>query len=827
MTIKTPYLYNHNIMKRHCFLLTMACMATLLLPAQASTININGKECAIDTTANYQLGPGVQHTAFTLTIGSTKHNCYLLEIDLTNPYNAIEEYQSQSRMGATETLASAFQQLDAEQHRTIAGVNSNFWVVSSQNTGTTKGLLGQPFSATARNGVLIGEPSDWNAGHGDRGVVMIDRQKKVYIDNMNFVGTVHIASNDYAIRDVNRTRELPDTNEITLFNHYIGTNPTRSTDGIEIVFSTNQWNINGTMTCTVTAVNNMGGTVLTAGTGVLQGRGTGATALSQLNVGDSFTMSLGVVSTNDENLHPDIMQMVTGNALILKDGVQTARNTNEAYNNQNYPRTVLATNATRNKFWMMVAEKPGMFSADMCAVLQQCGATEAAGLDGGGSAQMCINGTVINTTTDGAPRQVANSIWVLSTAPDDTIVTRIVPSATHFELPFYGTPKVQFLAYNQYDVLLNKDLQGVQLSCDPATGFIDDNGQFVCNGTGDITATYGNAQATIHVTLKEGTDISIRLDSVLISDDTNYAVEVYGIINSEKTPLKPKALNWTTKDASVCSVTQEGVINGVNNGHCMVYGTLGEKTDSILVRVEIPEHKPLAWCTDFTSDKIQITGSNTAWNTQVLLQDDNKSAVTIHFTGGRGANLKIIPNTPLYSLPDYVELRYEPNDFPIQKITATLYANNSSTLYNYSTTSNTPNQANRLVINIDSLLGSPNDIAIYPLRMGYISFLLDVNAEKKDYTMLLDRLYLHYGELSLGFNPATTPDWSIYPNPACDALIIRGAKQGDKAFLYNLQGQVVAQTTLQGNNDILNIQTLSAGQYLLKINNTTTKVIKR
>ncbi len=827
MTIKTPYLYNHNIMKRHYFLSTMACIATLLLPAHASTININGKECAIDTTADYQLGPGVQHTAFTLTIGTAKHNCYLLEIDLTNPYNTIEEYQSQSRMGATETLASAYQQLNAEQHRTIAGVNCNFWVVSSQNTGTTKGMLGQPFSATARNGVLIGEPSDWNAGHGDRGVVMIDRQKKVYIDNMNFAGTVCIASNDYAIRDVNRPRELPDQDEITLFNHYLGTNPTRSTDGIEIVFSTNEWNINGTMTCTVTAVNRTGGTVITSGTGVLQGRGTGATALSQLNIGDTFTMSLGVISTNDENLHPDIMQMVTGNALILKDGVQTARNTNEAYNNQNYPRTVLATNAARNKFWMMVAEKPGMFSADMCAILQQCGATEAAGLDGGGSAQMCIGGTVINTTTDGAPRQVANSIWVFSTAPDDTVVTRIVPSATNIELPFYGTLQMQFMAYNQYGVLLNKDLQGVQLTCDPAAGYIDNNGLFVCTGEGDITATYGNAQATVHVTVKQGTDISIRLDSVLLSDDTNYAVEVYGIINSEKTPLQPKALSWTTKDATVCSVTQEGVINGVSNGYCWVYGTLGNKTDSLLVRVEIPEHKPLAWCTDFTSDKMQITGSNSAWNTQVVLQDDNKTAVTIHFTGGRGANLKIKPATPLYSLPDYVELRYEPADFPIQKINATLYANNSSKLYNYTSTSNTPDQANRLVINIDSLLGNPDDIAVYPVRLGYISFLLDVNAEQKDYTMLLDGLYLHYGELSLGFNPATTPDWSIYPNPARDALVICGAKQGDIATLYNLQGQVVAQTTLQGNNDILSIQTLSAGQYLLKINNTTTKLIKR
>ncbi|HCS87497.1 MAG TPA: hypothetical protein DIW30_03520, partial [Bacteroidales bacterium] len=82
-------------MKRHYIPAAAVCLMSLTAQAQTGTMDINGKQCAIDTTAYYQAGPGIQHTAFTLTIGSTKHNCYMLEIDLTNQYNTVEEYQSQ------------------------------------------------------------------------------------------------------------------------------------------------------------------------------------------------------------------------------------------------------------------------------------------------------------------------------------------------------------------------------------------------------------------------------------------------------------------------------------------------------------------------------------------------------------------------------------------------------------------------------------------------------------------------------------------------------------------------------------------------------------
>ncbi|MCM1035140.1 MAG: phosphodiester glycosidase family protein, partial [Prevotella sp.] len=513
-------------MKQHITTLLLATLTIGFASAQSGTINLNGKTCPIDTTEHYQVGPGIWYTAFTLNISGTKHNCYILETDLTNPYNTVEEYQSSSQMGSTEKLTSASKQLDAPLHHTIGGVNCNFWVVSSQDVGETQGMVGQPFAGTARNGVLIGEPSNWNAGHGDRGYVMLDRNKQLYIDNMDFAGTLYYNEQQYNLRDVNRPRVNPSDNEITLFNHYLGSKPTRTTDGIEIVFKTDDWRINGTFNCEVTAVNTSGNTLLTEGMGALQGRGSGKDFLSAMQVGNRFQINLGVISTNNPQLQPDIMQMVTGNALLLVDGQQTNRNTNEGYNNQNYPRTLLATNAQHNRLWMFVAEKPGMYTADMCAILQQCGAAFAAGMDGGGSAQMCLFGNILNPTTEGTPRAVANSLWVLSTAPDDPVITALSTSVTTIVLPKYGTFRPTFKGYNQYGVLVDPDVQDVTLACDESTGYIDSQGRFVCLGAGLLHATCQNAVLDIRIQIDNTASPSIRLDSVLVSDDTDYAIEV-------------------------------------------------------------------------------------------------------------------------------------------------------------------------------------------------------------------------------------------------------------------------------------------------------------
>lgn len=811
---------------KHLSLSCLSLLASVSLWAQSSTIDINGTPYPVDTTMQYQAGPGVWHTRFTVNKNGTKHNLYLLEVDLANPYNTVEEYQSQSEMGKTETMASAYRVLDAENHRTIGGVNCNFWIVPANINGDKllDGCLGQPFSATARNGVLVGNPDGWMWGAA--GMVMIDENKQVQIDHMAFDGVVTVGEQRHAIREVNRSRVTPNADEISLFNHYLGKTPTRATSGIEVVFSINDWKINSDLACEVVDINTAGGTVIAEGMGALQGLGEGQTFLSQLKKGDKFTLNLGVFSTNQPDYRPDIRQMVTGNGLLMKNGVLTDRNTNDGYNNQNYPRTLMATDDTHNRFYMLVAEKPGMFTADMCGILKNCGATFAAGLDGGGSAQMCLDGAVINPTTEGVPRAVANSFWVFSTAPDDEVVTTISTAVKTITLPRYGVFRPTFMSYNQYGTLINRDQPDVLLSCDKATGYIDEQGYFVCLGDGVLTATYQDAKFDIQIRVDNAAKPTIRLDSVLISDDKDYTIEVTATIAHNTMLLQPAALSWTVADETVCTVTKEGVLKGLRNGSTWVYGTLEGFIDSIFVNVEIPEFMPLLWNTFFPEDWT-VKASNTAWNTVLRKSTSGTAELYMNYTGGRQANIKLTANARLYSLPDYIELRFRTNGFPISAMIVTMKANNGNTVASYKCIDIAAEGESSVTIPIDSLVQGNGDIAIYPVWLQTILLQLDMNAPHQEYTMDWEGIWLHYGEISVGFDGITAPSFMVYPNPAENILNIMGLPDSPvDARLYDLQGHLLLQTVLQGNGQI-NVEQLSQGNYLLKIGTETLKLIRK
>ncbi len=816
-------------------LLTLLASILTILNLQAQgSIEISGTAYPIDTTMHYQAGPGVWHTRYTIDMNGTKHNCYILEVDMTNSYNHVEEYSSGREMGKHETLATTHSLLDAPNHRTIGAVNCNFWIAGSTEIAGFEGLLGHVFAATANNGVLISQPDDWDLGAGDRGFVMIDDQKRVHIEDMTFAATVTTNDNQsYTIREMNRPRWYPYADEISIFNHYMGSQPTRATDGVELVFTTNDWNINDDMTCTVHSFNYTGGTVISEGMGTLQGRGTGKTFLESLKVGDTFKIHLGIVSTHDATYRPNIMEMVTGNCLVMRDGELTYRNTNEDYNSRVYPRTMLATNKAGNRLWMMVAEKPGFSTAQMCEILRHGGATMAAGMDGGGSAQMFMDGHVINPTTEGTPRKLPNSLWVFSTAPDDSVVTRISTQAKEMRLPKYGVYDPTFVSYNQYDVLISLDQPGVVLSCPDSTGYIGPNGEFVCLGNGTLTATYGEATTTVDVKIVETSGISMRLDSVLVMDDSDYAIEVIAHTANTDLGLLSGALTWRVEDETICTIDENGVLNGLQNGRTKVYGTLNGVTDELIVNVEIPNNRPYL-VTDMNNinEKWNIATSPSTLNKNTKWQQtqDGKAELWMNYTQGRGANTYFTIEQEMYALPTFIEIRYQSEEFPLDKIAMDFHANNTpkdKMNFTIEAENMTFGGPANIVINVKELIGQGDDIAIYPITWEYMKFFYDTSREKKEYSFVWDGIYLHYGSsITLGTTSLQPSAFAIYPNPTADMLHIRGIEKATNVTLYDLKGRMIVNKTLMEDGTI-NINNLTEGTYLLQVGNETMKVIKK
>ena len=757
-------------MKR--FLLIPTLLLSLMTMAQHGTINIQTNldstvilQYDIDTLESYQVGPGIIYTRFDITSnkGLLRH-CYIYEVDLTNPYNTVEESHHPT-MGYTERMADAHVRLDAENHRSIGSVNCNFWIVSSQDDGKYNNLTGVPCTGQVRNGKIGTNITYWNIGHGevwldrkqDIGYLMIDDQKKAHIDQYSWDAHLAIGDQSMPINEVNRNRSNPGDNDLVMFNSDMGTKTTLTKAEIdarlgndlpliEVVVKLEQdWAINEHMFAEVVSINTTGGTKIEDGYAVFRGRGTGKTFLENAKVGDRVQFIIGMYESY-YGTRPKIKQLSAGNCYVLNEGKLTIRNWNEDYNNKNYPRTGFGVSKDHNTLWLMVMEKPGMYTHEMASILRHFGAWEAAGADGGGSAQFNLGGQILNPTTEGTPRAVGNSIFLFSTAPDDNIVTEMRTTSTFMRLPKYAAIKPDFLGYNQYGMLIDKKLPGVTLTCNPETGYITEDGYFVCLGSGVLTASYGEAALPIEIVLVDEGNPTLRLDKVLISNNTKYAIEINGVVDNKNFMILPSAVTWTIDDPTICDIDNKGVLTGLDNGKTTVHGVLGNTMLTLDVEVQTMDKDMLLWEDMINVDqRWTVKPTSSSWNTAMQINDAGLAELYLNYTAGRNPKITMTADTALYATPRFFELRMTPPSDLISRIDIKLIANNGIES-NHTYLEPTADQALKIQIDIDSVFGVNNDIAIYPVQLHTISFTLNAKANKQEYHIPFEGIYLHYGE---------------------------------------------------------------------------------
>ena len=798
-------------MKRLTLLAIFLCSISLF--AQHGTINIQTnldstviKQYAIDTLESYQVGPGIIYTRFDITAKTNDiRHCYIYEIDLTNPYNTVEESHS-TTMGNTERMVDAHKRLDAPEHRSIGSVNCNFWIVATQDEGQYNGLTGVPCTGQVRNGKIGTNITNWNIGHGDPdpvlgrkqdiGYLMIDADKKAHIDQFSW--DAHLAIGDQAmpISEVNRNRSNPSDNEVVMFNSDMGTKSTLTKEDInkrlgtdlpmiELVVKLEQdWAMNQHLFGQVVSINTTGGTKIEDGYAVFRGRGTGKTFLETAKVGDRVQFIIGMYESLSGE-RPNIKQLSAGNCYVLREGRLTNRNWNEDYNNKNYPRTGFGVSKDHNTLWMMVMEKPGMYTHEMASILRHFGAWEATGADGGGSAQFNLGGQILNPTTEGQPRAVGNSIFLFSTAPEDSTVVEMRTTATFMKLPKYAAIKPEFLGYNQYGMLIDKNLPGVKLSCAPETGYITEDGYFVCLGSGVLTATYDQASLPIEIVIVDEANPSLRLSNVLISNKTPYEIEINGVVDNKQFKVLPSAVEWTIEDNTICNIDEDGVLHALKNGTTTIHGKLGETTMTLNVQVELVDTDILLWENMVEVDeRWTLKASSSSWKTDIKTDADGGAYLYMNYSGGRVVQLSLTADTLLYSTPKHLEFKFTPQGDLMTRVDLGFVANNGINA-NYACIELTPNQPMSINIDLDSLFDVKDDIAIYPIKLKHISFSLNKDAEKKEYNIPFEGIYLHYSEkVETGIESIITP-----------------SQEGDSAYKILQDGQLI----IIKNNKIYNI----------------------
>ena len=482
---------------------------------------------------------------------------------------------------------------------------------------------------------------------------------------------------------------------------------------------------------------------------MIRGRGSAATVINTLQVGDTITIS---PTWQFGNLSVDPQQVISGNPKILGDGVVLDTESERGDASQLHPRSGVGYSDNGNKVYFCVVDgrsliSDGVRTSVLADIMRYAGCTDAMNVDGGGSSTLYTSALGIrNKPSDGTERADGNALFVVSSAPDDDEIAELRFVDFSLVVPKYGVYTPKFYGYNQYGMLVDTDVQGVQLSCPESLGTIRDGITFFATGSGTdmLTGTLGDVSVSAPLTIVgAGEAISLKNDSVLTDTYRTYAVELQSLVGETWMPLDPAALTWSSNDESIVTINPEtGELQGVRDGTTSVTGVIEDQSVTMNVTVEKPVKRiyPLDPEMDLNTWQISMSGGK---NYTVEPLDNG---VKVDYTGssGRVNYFRMNKDIVLWSLPDTLRVRINPGDAPVTGVTFALRPNGGKISYLAVNPESIPaNEESTIDLPIDQWIDA-NDISNYPILSTYVQITMGKSTTGQQYTMLIPGLEVIY-----------------------------------------------------------------------------------
>lgn len=803
--------------------LVLAAMAAWMPAAMSQTveqITIKDKTYDARLLLKREIGPGTTYMRYRMPEFPLNFN--MMIVDLNNEYNTVENMQSYEQLCKTELLESAAARYTTDEKRVVGGANANFWIVTGQRPWEDL-IMGAQLGGSMRNGEIITETTNtWDVWWWETpAIAAIDSKKTAVIDRMHWEG--HIINDKIGSPEFFQCNKVVHPDEITLYNHFFGRDKKfqpvdvyddsgvahwRIVEGqcTEVYLNLDEgerWMAGRPMKCTVMDVKT------DAGTGTLGdydlaivGRGFNKDNLAKLVPGDKVTVDHGWTSYADGS-RPELVELVAGNTILMRNGVLEDYNFTDDYNKMVYSRTAYGSSADGKTLYIITIDKVpdprwgssiGVTTEEECYIMKHFGCVNLTGFDGGGSAQMLIEGKVINKTTESHPRPVANGMMVYDTAPADNVITRIEFDDVDVTVPNLSTSSPKILGYNKYGSLIDRDVKDVVFSCDEAIGSCSGSLFTACDhaAKGKLTATYGSATATKDVTVVEAT-LGIRLKPVLIDSRRNYTVEMLATAESGVFNIDASTVDWTVEDPTIATVDAEGTLKGLKNGSTKLTGKIGQFADMTTVTVEIPDNTTLtapAWGEWTAKGASGISGTK--------LADDG--TLSFNFGSPRDPSITLTKDFNFYSLPDKITLTFT-SSAAISSLTLDLRTRNHS-------------KANQVIVKGPedgdftagtehtvefpiSAAGDPLDMATYPLSVKTLKIAINKGVTTKgEHSIKLGDFIAHYNEAGAvdDIAIAESGSLSLSPNPVDAGATVTVGNAGDEAEItvFNLSGAMVS-----------------------------------
>ncbi len=787
----------------------------------AESISLEGTDYDYSILIEQEIGPGVRYRR--LRFPSYPLNVNLLTVDLTNPYNRIETTIANESASGTESLAKAAERQSAAGHRAIAGANANFWIVASQPEYPN--LAGTTRNVSLRNGKIVTESNqhrdqfDW--GTLSTGIVALDYDKKMYVDYCT--SSIKATNEKIGSIEVHQCNKGVHFDECGMYNSYYGVTKAFmpittdykddiANDATEVILDIDEgqkWTGGEDIVFTVREVRTDAGTgTLGDHDLALVGRGDSRTRLASLAPGDKVTLKCTWTFNpdTDKAVTPLVEQAIGGNAIVMRDGELTRQNEILPYNSQVYSRTGYGTSTDGKTLYIIVIDRStdpvyglsaGCNTTKMCEIARHFGCANLSNFDAGGSAEMFVNGSVINKTTESQPRAVANGWLIYSTAPeDDDAVTRIAFNDPELKAPVYSSFEPTVIAYNKYGAVVDYDLSGFTLSCDPSLGSCD-GPMFTAGGkpaSGMLTAEYNGVTVSKKIDVMEAA-MGIRIKSLLIDNRRDYPVEVTASLSGVTYNYNPASLDWTVDNPDIVSIDRQGVMRAHKEGSTSFSCRIGDFSDRADVTVEIPDKA-----------RISIAGDE-GWNVKGATGMSGAAmsegrTVTYNYGSPRDASVTLTKAHRFYSLPDRLFIDFT-SSIPVERITVDLKTADtdraSAMTFDNDGQGFSAGESHRLELPV-TVTGQTDDLIIYPLSFSYIKFTTKRASEYRGtQTFTINDIYAEYDITGDGVNDLTCggKQTLVSPNPAAPGATVSVVNISDEAEITvcSLSGAIITTTT--------------------------------
>ena len=667
----------------------------------------------------YPVGPGT--TFYELRMqrinAVSRLDCWLLAVDTRDPYVSVEQVLGTGKICGTERPSKMAERSTTENKIFFAGVNGDFFTTQDDQSTDAYHEVGKPVGTTIVNSEYAYTPI---SPRTERRLGAIDADGKgitaiTHTISMNLV----LADTTLAIKHANYLRK---NNELVLYNIHNGATTATNAYGTEVqiqLLDGEKWQTSGTMKAKVTKVEDqVGSMALDKDHAVLSGHGTMAAELNKLKVGDEITLDFEIKFEDQlvniaQSIGSDNYTQILVNGVVAQDG----------FWNELHPRTGFGASYTRDTVYMLVVDGRSAISAGcttkvLAEILQHYGAYNAVNWDGGGSSCLYVRPYgQMNNGSDGGERACGNGMFAVANVPEtDNTVAKIVPYQPTYSLPLYGVADPEFLGYNKYGVLVNTQMADVKLSCAPEVGEILEDGRFLATGAngGKLIATWGDVTTELDIRIVASAPVAIRLDTV-ICGPTPYKVEVESMVGKNTIEVLSDALDWTSSDPSIATVDGAGNVIGVTDGFAVITGKLGEFTDQLVVKVELPTTNPYVWDDFREPESWEIKGSPTSFKPALSVPEDPSAPVNLMFTFGSGRNpfIQLSKDSLLFSTPEKIQVPFT-TDATFEKVIIMIRPNNSNTTDQVTFLNPKVGEENVLEIDVKERFG--DDVAIYPLH---------------------------------------------------------------------------------------------------------------